>query len=101
MSGERKPVWPRIAALLIGLPLLYVASFGPACWISDRMQPEGNIVSLVYRPVLWLWINGPDWIQTGIANYASIGSHSNVSAGYEPPEIHFDECAGEPRVLVR
>lgn len=31
MNEERNPVWPWIAALLIGLPVLYVASFGPAC----------------------------------------------------------------------
>jgi hypothetical protein len=35
MSTERKKagVWPWIVALLIGLPVLYVASFGPACWL--------------------------------------------------------------------
>jgi hypothetical protein len=28
MSDARKPLWPWIVALLIGLPVLYVASFG-------------------------------------------------------------------------
>ena len=32
MSEERKkPVWPWIATLLIGLLVLYVVLFGPAC----------------------------------------------------------------------
>jgi hypothetical protein len=34
MSDERKPLWPWIVVLLIGLPVLYVASFGPACWVT-------------------------------------------------------------------
>jgi hypothetical protein len=38
MSDDRKkPIWPWIVALLVGLPVLYVASFGPACWISSRV----------------------------------------------------------------
>jgi hypothetical protein len=32
MSDDRKkPLWPSIVAVLIGLPMMYVASFGPAC----------------------------------------------------------------------
>jgi hypothetical protein len=29
MNDDRKSLWPWIAALLIGLPVMYVASFGP------------------------------------------------------------------------
>ncbi len=37
MSDDRKkPLWPWIVVLLIGLPLLYVTSFGPACWMMHR-----------------------------------------------------------------
>jgi hypothetical protein len=36
MSEARKPLWPWIAALLIGLPVLYVVSIGPACWLFDH-----------------------------------------------------------------
>jgi len=53
MSDNRKPVWSLIAiAVLIGLPLLYVVSFGPATCLDH---------SLDSRP-LWLdiWIRAPD-----------------------------------------
>jgi hypothetical protein len=30
MTDDRKPIWPWIVALLIGLPVLYVVLFGPA-----------------------------------------------------------------------
>lgn len=55
MSDERKkPVWPWIAALLIGLPLMYVVSFGPACWVSSRAAIALQVLPTVYRPILML-----------------------------------------------
>lgn len=35
-NARKKPVWPWTVALLVGLPVLYVASFGPACWMMKR-----------------------------------------------------------------
>ncbi len=35
-DGSARPLWPWIVALLIGVPMLYVASFGPACRLEDR-----------------------------------------------------------------
>src|SRR5262245_7401247 len=50
MSEPKKsPVWPWIVALLIGLPVLYVASFGPACWIASRS--ENWKISTFYWPI--------------------------------------------------
>ena len=51
MSDERKnlEIWPWIVALLIGLPVLYVASFGPACWIYGRT--ESHRLPSVFRPL--------------------------------------------------
>jgi hypothetical protein len=56
MSEERKQVWPWFVALLIALLLLYVASFGPACWTVSRFGNE-RIVNVAYRPVIWIWDN--------------------------------------------
>jgi hypothetical protein len=40
-----------VAAVLIGLPVLYVASFGPVCWATSRIG--GNeILPTLYRPIL-------------------------------------------------
>jgi len=54
MSDERKPLWPWIVALLIGLPVLYVASFGPACWITSHADSGKSLIPVVYRPLLRL-----------------------------------------------
>lgn len=53
MSDDRKkkPLWPWIVALLIGLPGLYVASFGPACWIVSRTGMGSGALPGAYRPV--------------------------------------------------
>jgi hypothetical protein len=56
MGDERKPVWTWIAALLIGLPVLYVASFGPACWattvnVSQAGGPRYHKTMIVYWPL--------------------------------------------------
>jgi hypothetical protein len=59
MSDDRKkPLWPWIVALLIGLPVLYVASFGPACWFASNtgvayrdVMPSRGL--FVYWPLGW------------------------------------------------
>jgi hypothetical protein len=50
---ERWAKWTLAAA--IGIPALYVASFGPACWVSSRMntETEAPVISSFYRPVTW------------------------------------------------
>jgi hypothetical protein len=71
MIEERKLLWPWIATLLIGLPVLYVASFGPACWLADR-----DFVSFraVVRGYPWLYrlatYNKQPWGR-GLRRYAN------------------------------
>lgn len=45
-------IW--ITAILIGLPILYVASFGPACWIVDRGWFPVEPAAVFYSP-LFIW----------------------------------------------
>jgi hypothetical protein len=52
---ERWAKWT--LAALIGVPALYVGSFGPACWISDRDLLSENFVIAVYRPLVTLCIS--------------------------------------------
>jgi hypothetical protein len=62
MSDDRKPVWPWIVALMIGLPVLYVASFGPAGWLVNHVfGPEWlkNALVVIYMPIIWIDKHGP------------------------------------------
>ena len=48
MTDRKQPLWPWIVALLIGLPVLYVASFGPACWIVSHADMNGQFITVLY-----------------------------------------------------
>jgi hypothetical protein len=87
---HKKSVWPWIAVMLIGLPMLYVASFGSACWwFADRVTDvdydldyDGGFTAFqpraphAYWPFGWLILNGPQpvgrilcWYATAFAKY--------------------------------
>jgi hypothetical protein len=52
MSDDRKKsLWLWIVALLIGLPVLYVASFGPACQLADRGIIPDTATTTLYHPL--------------------------------------------------
>jgi len=82
MSNDRKkPLWPWIVALLIGLPVLYIASFGPACWwFSPRIGLTGDCVDApaVYLPIgrLYLAAEHGGWIEHTIAWHATLRHES-------------------------
>jgi hypothetical protein len=59
MSDDRKkPLWPWIVALLIGLPVSYIASFGPAVWLAGQCHPAQPVVGTVYRPLIRIGLTG-------------------------------------------
>ena len=34
------------------LTIIYLLSFGPACWLSERVESTRPVISVVYAPVL-------------------------------------------------
>lgn len=49
---KRRPLWPLLAAALIGLPMLYVLSFGPAYGLASRdVLPCKSSIERLYRPL--------------------------------------------------
>jgi hypothetical protein len=50
-EGKRR-IWPWIAAGLIGFPVLYVLSFGPACWLCANGKITGLATARLYRPLI-------------------------------------------------
>lgn len=52
MTSGKKPglaFWATM--VVVGLPVLYVLSMGPACWISSRKWFGATAVSAVYHPL--------------------------------------------------
>src|SRR5258708_454712 len=62
MDAERKKrLWPWVVAVLIGMPVLYVASFGPVCWLtqaSSKSIESGAVrpprAPHLYWPIGWI-----------------------------------------------
>src|SRR5262245_40625996 len=81
MSDDRKRrLWPWIAALLIGLPVMYVVSFGPACWwLSEPVTLNFVAVKVRRAPTIYspigrlVRILGPGRISNAIHWYATVG----------------------------
>jgi hypothetical protein len=49
---NRRERWAKwTLAVTVGLPVLYVASFGPACWISSRAEMGQTVVTWIYNPL--------------------------------------------------
>ena len=84
-DDSSKPLWPWIVVLLVGLPVLYVASFGPACWwvAKENRWPShwGGItlkhkveeyrrVPLVYWPIGCFIEHGPRRIVDALLCYS-------------------------------
>jgi hypothetical protein len=57
MNVDRKKVlWPWVVAVLIGLPVLYVASLGPLVWLITRdLLPEWSapFMNVYTAPLNW------------------------------------------------
>ena len=75
---KQRPLWPILTAALIGLPVLYVASFGPAMWIVQ--QTPGDLfttpLAAVYLPLGRLATDpGDSHIKRALVRYLRIFAH--------------------------
>jgi|SRR5579872_5873072 len=71
---NRRERWAkRTLVVAVLLPVLYILSFGPVCWISSRIQPSGEIVSMVYSPIIPAMLQGPIAIQSVLTHYVAFG----------------------------
>lgn len=73
---ERWAKWTAVAA--VGGPVLYFASFGPACWIVSRTETSiANYAEIIYWPVLRIAAldhsDGGGPFADAIRDYASFG----------------------------
>ena len=82
---ERWAKWTLAAA--VGVPALYVVSFGPACWISsqtlDRVDRiEAQTLNMIYQPILSLAWNGPSIVKGPARWYMRLWSSDRWEIGY-------------------
>lgn len=77
MDERKKHGWAWwVAAGLLAVPVLYVASFGPACWAVGNGKIAARPISRIYRPVLVFCAKG---IGRSIAvQYAAFWEHDSA-----------------------
>jgi hypothetical protein len=76
--------WRFWFCVAILVPVLYVGSFGPACWLASRsFEPDGTpvLMSDIYWPVLWAWYAGLGPVGGSIEWFANVGAARHVSVG--------------------
>lgn len=79
MTDRKKPgvpFWATVAA--VGL-VLYVASFGPACWLTSRMHFETSAIGVIYRPIvpaMW-WTGYAATFGTILDRYSRLAAEPN------------------------
>jgi hypothetical protein len=79
MSEERKSlVWPWVVALLVVPPILYVVSFGPACWIARIGFLPTRAVIIAYRPIVENAHEWPCGIGEAFYSYSGSGQHNDT-----------------------
>jgi hypothetical protein len=71
-----------VVALNVLLPVLYIASFGPACWINLRTGRGGRDIGAFYRPIGWLYAYGGDAIGEVIGTWANLGTGDDYQLFY-------------------
>ena len=85
---ERWAKWTLMTS--VGVPMLYILSFGPACWWFSR--PVGGPysvsvqVSHAYWPVGLLVKRSPRWMRKAVSEYARLGAR----AVFVPTSPHDD-----------
>jgi hypothetical protein len=74
MSDTRKkPGVAFWATVVVGCLMLYVVSFGPACWMTVRHRSLHSLFSVTFRPLLWTAENFPARVMSLLDEYALLG----------------------------
>ena len=103
MSDDRKkPIWPWIVTVLLGLPVLYVASFGPVNWIRYPKESSfGSAVSTCYRPLRIATYTGPSWVSDPLLKYLTAGMANEDGKFYRKERAFVRKRQARGEVLFR
>jgi hypothetical protein len=70
---NRRERWAKRLAIVIAcLPILYVLSFGPACFICSFREIGKREIPAAYRPIGWLAVREPTIVGRSIVWYGKI-----------------------------
>jgi|SRR5579863_466531 len=76
---NRRERWAKwTLATIFGLPLAYVASFGPACALADRGMLPRTTLDTTFSPCLFLVTDGPNPFGTALWEWAALCGDEHV-----------------------
>ncbi|MBS0266926.1 MAG: hypothetical protein JSS02_33675 [Planctomycetes bacterium] len=94
---NRRELWAKwTLAVVVGVPLLYFVSFGPACWIHQRTGVLGSVIARVYSPIAHrLWPLDSFWHRpTILQKIFSAAAVAYAEAGSNELLLAWDNDAG-------
>jgi hypothetical protein len=99
MTASKKPGVAFWAIVVVVVVLLYVASFGPACWITSRLDRGADLVPVVYRPLTWAMSPDSETTFNRVSMwYAKIGAPENwVWGAVWDPDVSWMWVEIDPR----
>ena len=91
---NRRERWAkRILAATLLLPVLYVGSFGPACWLVGRRVLPESILTTAYRPCVFLALDGLAPVQNTLWWWTEL-----CGDGRPLTDIMFDEALEQLKI---
>ena len=97
MNAHRKPTVGFLVAVSLLMPILYVLSFGPACWIAERVDSRVvyAAVSTAYRPIAWI-ANRSTRASAAALWYVGLGVRSGTTVAFDGDRIDWWTDVGGP-----
>jgi hypothetical protein len=94
--NRRKVGGARILAIVaFAIPLIYAASFGPACWIAERTAgSSSNLISTAYFPILRFANRSPRVAAVALW-YARIGARNDSTPAFDGELVSWWETIGD------
>lgn len=68
-----------LAAILLVLPMFYVASFGPVCWLWGHECVTDEVMFIASRPVAWCIPHSPPQLRAAIFWWGTLGGGSDIA----------------------
>jgi hypothetical protein len=77
---NRRERWAKKTLVaIIAVPMLYLLSFGPACWIATRYQPLRKSVITIYSDtVVWAYFKTPRFVGSTLIWYANVAGDVDI-----------------------
>jgi len=73
MTSRKKTGVTFWATVVVVASLLYVASFGPACWTTSRFGSLQPVFKIAYRPLDWAAWKAPAMFADAIEWWGNVG----------------------------